>query len=60
MAEATPWPRLLALSQTFGVAPAAFWRLSLREWRALVSPANDMLTRVAFEALARLHPDEQR
>lgn len=60
MAERTPWARLLGMSQTFGVAPASFWRLSLKEWRALVSPAHETLTRAAFEALASRFPDEER
>lgn len=60
MSDATPWPRLLALSQTLNLAPASFWRLSLREWRALVVPAKDTLTRAAFDALARRFPDKAR
>lgn len=60
MTERTPWRRLLALSQTMGVAPAAFWRLSLKEWRALVAPGHDALTRAAFDALASRFPDEER
>jgi uncharacterized phage protein (TIGR02216 family) len=59
MAEATPWPRLLAVAQQVGVTPAAFWRLSLKEWRALVAPANETLTRSALDALAQRFPDEQ-
>jgi hypothetical protein len=60
MPERTPWGRLLALSQTLGVAPVGFWRLSLKEWRALVSPAHETLTRAAFDALAQAFPDEER
>jgi uncharacterized phage protein (TIGR02216 family) len=60
MSEATPWPRLMALSQTYNVTPASFWRLSLKEWRALVAPATDSLTRAAFDALAQRFPDKAR
>jgi hypothetical protein len=60
MAERTPWRRLLALSQTLGVEPGNFWRLSLKEWRALVSPADEALTRTAFDALASRFPDEPK
>jgi uncharacterized phage protein (TIGR02216 family) len=60
MTERTPWRRLLALSQSLGVAPAQFWRLSLREWRVLVAPAHESLTRAAFDALARRFPDETK
>lgn len=55
------WPALLRLAAVrFGVAPAAFWALSLPEWRALVAePAGpDPLTRREFDALAAACPDE--
>lgn len=56
----TPWPALLRLAALrFGIAPDAFWRLSLVEWRALTDAAPDALTRAAFEALARAHPDRE-
>jgi len=49
---------MLASAQRFGVAPAAFWRLSLAEWRALIAPPRGQaLTRAAFETLARRYPD---
>jgi hypothetical protein len=48
---------MLASAQNCGVAPAAFWRLSLAEWRALIAPPRPALTRAAFETLARLYPD---
>lgn len=38
------------------IAPAAFWRLSLKEWRALT--ATDALTRAAFDALRARYPDK--
>jgi len=61
MTERTPWGALLALGVQLGVAPAAFWRLSLREWRALTTPVNSqILPRGAFEALAAQFPDEVR
>ncbi|MFT3726321.1 MAG: phage tail assembly chaperone [Terricaulis sp.] len=41
-----------------GVAPAAFWRLSLREWRSLTrSEAGAAIERATFEALAARFPD---
>jgi uncharacterized phage protein (TIGR02216 family) len=49
---------MLALAAQMGVAPAAFWRLSMKEWRALVQPpAPETLTRAAFDDLARRFPD---
>ncbi len=43
------------------LAPDAFWRLSLAEWRWLLSattPAGDRLTLSEFESLAALYPDD--
>lgn len=54
----TPWAGLLRLAALhFGLAPNAFWRLSLVEWRALVDEPADTLNRAALEALARAWPD---
>lgn len=57
--ERTPWPAMLASALLRGLAPEAFWRLSLKEWRALISPNTDTLSRAAFDALAARHPDEK-
>jgi len=54
----TPWPALLRLALQLGIAPEAFWRLSLAEWRALTSTRSEALTRAAFEDLARRFPDK--
>ena len=41
------------------IAPEAFWRLSLREWRALTMDAGAPgLGRSELERLMREHPDE--
>jgi len=54
----TPWPALLRLAATrFGIAPAAFWRLSLMEWRALTEEEPAGLTRKGFDALMSAWPD---
>lgn len=56
-----PWRNWLSLAAGLGVAPAAFWRLSLAEWRALTGEgAAPLLSRTAFEALATQFPDEKR
>ncbi len=53
-----PWPGLLRLAALrFGLAPDAFWRLSLVEWRALADEPADTLNRAGLEALARAWPD---
>ena len=60
MADRSPWAAMLALAQRLGVAPTAFWRLSLKEWRALSAPNENTLTRAVFEALAARFPDQQK
>ena len=54
----TPWGEMLRTAALLGVAPEAFWRLSLAEWRALLGASAPVPTRAAFEALAALYPDE--
>lgn len=56
-AELTPWPAMLAAAMRLGVPPHAFWRLSLREWRALIEPGTRALPRAAFDAMAQMFPD---
>ena len=55
----TPWPALLRLAVLrLGLTPAAFWRLSLTEWRALTEPEPPQaLNRAELDALARAWPD---
>jgi len=49
--------RLAALQ--LAIAPEAFWRLSLAEWRALAeAPAAPVLDRAALDALIARFPDE--
>lgn len=56
--ERTPWGAMMAAALGFGVAPSAFWRLSLREWRVLIAPPPaEVLSRVAFDALLQRFPD---
>lgn len=43
-----------------GLTPESFWRLSLREWRALTeAPAAPVLDRAALDALIARFPDEE-
>ena len=54
------WAEPLRLAVRLGVAPEAFWRLSLKEWRALTEPApSPALTRAGFDALIVRYPDEE-
>lgn len=55
---ATDWPAALRLALSLGLPPHRFWRLSLREWRAITAPSGPApLSRAEFEALSRQHPD---
>jgi uncharacterized phage protein (TIGR02216 family) len=48
----------LKLAMRMGLAPEAFWRLSLPEWRALTeAPGQPALGRTGLEALIAAHPD---
>ena len=54
------WAERLQAAVRMGVAPEAFWQLSLREWRMLttvLAPAGP-LGRAAFDQLAGQWPDE--
>lgn len=52
---------MIAAALGMGVPPAQFWRLSLKEWRALVAPrAEAPLSRAALDALMRRFPDPQQ
>ncbi len=55
------WRAALRLAVlTLAIAPEAFWRLSLAEWRALTeTPAAPMLNRAALDALIARFPDEE-
>lgn len=53
------WAAALAAAARLGIAPAAFWRLSVAEWRALAGGSAGAPTRAAFEALMCAHPDRK-
>ena len=58
MTEKTPWSAWLALGvRAFALNPHEFWRLSVREWRALALPARAGLTRNELNTLASRFPD---
>lgn len=56
----TPWCEMLRAAAAAGVAPEAFWRLSLREWRMLAGApgAAAPMGRGEFERLAEAWPDD--
>ena len=49
----TPWGEMLRTAALLGVAPEAFWRLSLKEWRMLTQ-APGAATPMGRGTLARL------
>ncbi len=55
----TSWAEMLRTAARLGLAPEAFWRLSLREWRMLVeAPASAApLGRAALERMMEGWPD---
>ncbi|MEQ1618832.1 MAG: phage tail assembly chaperone [Terricaulis sp.] len=57
--DSTPWRALLAAASELGIPPPEFWRLSLREWRAVsTSPTRfDALARGEFNSLSAQFPD---
>jgi uncharacterized phage protein (TIGR02216 family) len=58
--EPTPWAPMLAAAAIVGVPPAAFWRLSVKEWRALTARSrHDALNRNEFNALMQTYPDRR-
>lgn len=56
----TPWAEMLRMAARAGVTPAAFWRLSLKEWRMLTerSAGPEPMGRGAFERMAEAWPDD--
>lgn len=54
------WARSLRLALSLGLAPEAFWRLSLIEWRMLTeAPPSPVLTRAGLDALIARYPDKE-
>ncbi len=56
------WGEALKAALAMGVAPEAFWRLSLTEWRMLAGPAAGTapMSRRELDALRAAWPDEGR
>lgn len=54
------WATPLRLAAALRIPPEAFWRLSLKEWRALVeTPSAPALSRADLSALIARYPDEE-
>ncbi|MBB4083882.1 phage tail assembly chaperone [Brevundimonas lenta] len=55
----TPWAAMLRTAAALGVQPAAFWRLSLKEWRMLTERPTgaEPMRRCELERMAEAWPD---
>lgn len=53
------WNEMLRAAALIGIAPAQFWKLSLREWRALTVNAGSALPRKEFDLMMKTRPDER-
>ena len=52
----TPWGEMMQAAARMGVAPAGFWRLSLKEWRMLTQTPRGSAP-LGRQGLARLMED---
>ena len=48
---------MLRAALSAGIAPDAFWRLSLREWRWLAGERGEAMSRAQLAALMGAYPD---
>ena len=53
------WAEMLRAAALMGIAPAQFWKLSLREWRALTVHTGPALPRKEFDLMMKTRPDER-
>jgi hypothetical protein len=53
------WGGMLRLAvRDYGLTPADFWRLSLREWLLLTAPDHSSLDAANFHKLLQQFPDD--
>jgi uncharacterized phage protein (TIGR02216 family) len=52
-----PWSQLIVAASQIGLTPHLFWKLSVREWRALIGEGQ-ALDRVALSDLIKAFPDD--
>ncbi|RIJ20671.1 phage tail assembly chaperone [Henriciella barbarensis] len=50
---------MLRAAALIGIPPEQFWKLSLREWRALTAQAGRSLPRKEFDLMMKKQPDER-
>ncbi len=56
----SPWGAMMRTAARLGISPAAFWRLSLAEWRMLTegAAADAPISWAALKALTERWPDD--
>ena len=55
-----PWARLLQAALRLGLAPDAFWKLSLREWRLITATKSEGgFGKKALSRLLAAFPDKE-
>ncbi|HEX8232806.1 MAG TPA: phage tail assembly chaperone [Caulobacteraceae bacterium] len=52
------WEAMLRAAMAAGIAPGGFWRLSVKEWRALCRGGGEGLGRGELNRLMGLYPDD--
>ncbi len=52
-----PWADMMRRATGWGIAPEAFWRLSVREWLWLTTTPDIPFGPTDLEALMEAHPD---
>ena len=57
LAPLFPWRAMLRAALAAGIAPEAFWHLSLREWRWLSGGRGAAMDRGRLAALMGVYPD---
>ena len=58
--SANPWGAMIRTAAMLGIAPAAFWRLSLAEWRMLTERGAGEAppSRAALTGMTEMWPDD--
>lgn len=55
------WGAMLRAAVAMGIAPEAFWRMSLKEWRMLTAPTGPgPMGRRELDEMMRAWPDDGR
>lgn len=58
--DVSPWGAMMRTALMLGIAPDAFWRLSLAEWRMLTEDAGTAppISRAVLTGMTEMWPDD--